>query len=332
MAVSEMVSSNTALRSSRKTLRRLDHRGERGPVSVQIVGADPAQMADAARHSQDRGADIIDINMGCPAKKVCRVAAGSALLRDEHLVAQILRAVVSAVTIPVTLKIRTGWDPASRNGVRIAAIAEDAGVQALAVHGRTRSCGYSGQAEYATIQQIKRTVSIPIIANGDIDTPEKAKQVLDYTAADAVMIGRAARGRPWIFREMEHYLRTGQRQPPPPAVWVRNTVLDHVHEIYGFYGQSHGIRIARKHIAWYTRHYRGAVAFRESVNAAETAQEQINQIRDFFGRSTTKGKLPHEDADNGGENNKFPGQPDSHSTETHRAPARLREGRAEKLL
>ena len=282
LAVSEMVSSNSLLWGSRKTQRRANHEGEVEPRTVQIAGADPGMMAEAARHNVDRGAQIIDINMGCPAKKVCNVMAGSALLRDEALVGRILEAVVAAVEVPVTLKIRTGWDRASRNGVRVARIAEQAGVQALAVHGRTRACGYKGEAEYDTIRAIKQAVSIPVIANGDIRDPEKARFVLEYTGADAVMIGRAAQGRPWIFREIAHFLETGRHLPEPGVSEIRDIMIGHLHNLYEFYGEFTGVRIARKHISWYSKGQRGGAAFRDRVNRVETADEQLAMTEAFF--------------------------------------------------
>ena len=282
LAISEMVAADTALWGSRKTRSRLDHSGEPGPISVQIVGSDPVAMAEAARINRDLGADLIDINMGCPAKKVCRVAAGSALLRDEALVARILAAVVAAVDVPVTLKIRTGWAPGERNAVRIARIARECGIAALAVHGRTRACGFAGQAEYDTMRAIKAEVPIPLIANGDIDSPEKASAVLDYTGADAIMVGRAAQGRPWIFRELGHYLATGARLPDPPADWIRETLLGHLEGLYGLYGVSAGVRIARKHVAWYCGGYAEGGLLRESINKAETVQQQRALIRAWF--------------------------------------------------
>jgi len=282
MAVSEMVSSNSLLWGSKKTLRRADHGGEDAPRSVQLVGADPDMMAQAARYNVDQGAQILDINMGCPAKKICKVAAGSALLKDEPLVRQILESVVTAVDIPVTLKIRTGWDTENRNGPAIARIAEDIGIQALAVHGRTRACAYRGEAEYDTIAAIKDAVSIPVIANGDITTPEKAKEVLDYTGADGVMIGRAAQGRPWIFREIQHFLETGQHLAEPSLVEIRATLLDHVNNLYAFYGEYTGVRVARKHISWYSKGCRGGAEFRNTVNRVDTAEQQYAMVREFF--------------------------------------------------
>ncbi len=282
LTVSEMVSANCVLHATGKTLRRLDHVGEETPISVQIVGSDPGVMAEGARANVDRGAQIIDINMGCPAKKVCRVAAGSALLQQPQRVAEILRAVATAVSVPVTLKIRTGWDPEHRNGVEIARIAEDAGIQALAVHGRTRACRFAGQAEYDTIRRIKRAVSIPVIANGDITGPEQARRVLDETGADALMIGRAAQGRPWIFREIEHYLRHGERLPEPPIDWVRDTLLGHLEALYAFYGEYLGVRIARKHLAWYSKSQPGGAEFRRQINQTESVAVQRQMIRRLF--------------------------------------------------
>jgi tRNA-dihydrouridine synthase B len=282
LAVSEMVSADASLRGTRKTVRRLDHRGEAGPVAVQIVGTDPAAMAEAAKVNVDHGAQIIDINMGCPAKKVCKVAAGSALLRDEALVGRILERVVAGIEVPVTLKIRTGWDPSHRNGVAVARIAEAAGVQSLAVHGRTRACGYRGEAEYETIRAIKQAVNIPVIANGDIDSPQKARRVLEATRADGLMIGRAAQGRPWIFREVRHFLATGRELPPPDPQWVCALLLEHLEALYAFYGTGHGVKVARKHIGWYSRSQPGSAAFRAAVFAAETPAEQRRQIIAFF--------------------------------------------------
>ena len=284
MAVSEMVSSNSLLWGSAKTRRRADHRGDAAPKSVQIAGADPAMMAEAARHNAGQGAQIIDINMGCPAKKVCNVMAGSALLRDEALVGRILEAVVAAVEVPVTLKIRTGWDRDHRNAVTIARIAEDCGIQALAIHGRTRADGYRGEAEYDTIAEVKAAVAIPVIANGDITTPEKARFVLDYTGADAVMIGRAAQGRPWIFREIAHYLATGEHLPPPGPDEVRRILLGHLHNLYEFYGAHTGVRVARKHISWYSKGHPHGAAFRQAVNRVETTEEQLAMVNEFFDR------------------------------------------------
>jgi len=282
LAVSEMVSSDASLWGTKKSLRRLDFAGEPGPISVQILGADPEAMAEAAKVNVGLGAQIIDINMGCPAKKVCKVAAGSALLQDEPLVAKILDAVVKAVEVPVTLKIRTGWDREHRNGERIARIAQECGIQALTVHGRTRADGFSGEAEYETITRIKQRIRIPVIANGDITTPQKAKQVLERTGADGIMIGRAAQGRPWIFREIAHYLASGEERPAPSLDWVRNILLEHLHNLYAFYGEDHGVRIARKHIAWYSKTQPGGAQFRQEINKADSAERQLALIEAFF--------------------------------------------------
>ncbi len=283
LAVSEMVTSNSLLYGSAKTLRRANHEGEVDPISVQIAGADPKMMAEAAKHNVDNGAQIIDINMGCPAKKICNVMAGSALLKDEPLVAQILKAVVAAVDVPVTLKIRTGWDKNNRNAIAVAKMAEDIGVQALAMHGRTRACLYMGDAEYDTIAAVKQAIKIPLIANGDITTPEKAKFVLDYTKADAVMIGRAAQGRPWIFRETEHFLATGEHLPAPEVDEIHQVMLEHIHDLYDFYGELTGMRVARKHISWYTKGLVGSANFRHHMNQLQTVEEQLQSINDFFG-------------------------------------------------
>ena len=290
MAVSEMVSSNSLLYGSEKTRRRACHDGEVKPVSVQIAGADPAMMARAARHNADQGAEIIDINMGCPAKKICNVMAGSALLKDESLVSRILDAVVQAVDIPVTLKIRTGWDTQHKNAITVARIAESAGIQALAIHGRTRACAYRGQAEYDTIAAVKTSIRIPIIANGDITTPEKAREVLEYTGADAVMIGRAAQGRPWIFRETDHYLTTGSFLPPPEVAEIQRVLIDHLYELYHFYGEYSGVRIARKHISWYTRGLAGSAAFRHAMNRLATVEEQLAATQQFFAELADQGR------------------------------------------
>jgi len=284
MAVSEMVSSNSLLWGSEKTKRRANHDGEVEPRNVQIAGADPQMMADAARFNVDNGAQIIDINMGCPAKKICNVMAGSALLCDESLVGAILEAVVGAVDVPVSLKIRTGWDKEHRNAVTIARLAEQCGIQSLAVHGRTRACYYQGEAEYDTIRAVKQSVSIPIIANGDITSPEKARFVLDYTGADAVMIGRAAQGRPWIFREVEHYLATGEHLAEPSVEEIRDIMLGHLHNLYEFYGEHTGVRIARKHISWYSKGQRGGASFRHAVNRVETIEQQLAMTQEFFAR------------------------------------------------
>jgi tRNA-dihydrouridine synthase B len=239
-------------------------------------------LAAAARYNVAQGAQIIDINMGCPAKKVCNVMAGSALLKDEALVARILDRVVAAVDVPVTLKIRTGWDSANRNARAVARIAESAGVQALAIHGRTRACGFSGVAEYDTIAAVKSDVRIPVIANGDITTPERVKQVLEHTKADGVMIGRAAQGRPWMFAGIAHYLKTGQHLPPPEVSAIRRVLIAHLHELYGFYGEQTGVRVARKHISWYTKGLAGSAAFRHSMNRLETCAEQVEAVDAYF--------------------------------------------------
>jgi tRNA-dihydrouridine synthase B len=281
-AVSEMVTSNSLLYGSEKTLRRANHEGEVEPISVQIAGADPKMLAEAAKYNVDKGAQIIDINMGCPAKKICNVMAGSALLKDEPLVSQILKAVVGAVDVPVTLKIRTGWDKQNRNAIAVAKMAEDIGVQALAIHGRTRACAYMGDAEYDTIAEVKQAIKIPLIANGDITTPEKAKFVLDYTGADGVMIGRAAQGRPWIFREIEHYLATGKHMPAPEVEEIRSVMLEHLHDLYAFYGDLTGMRVARKHISWYTKGLKDSANFRHAMNQLQSIEEQLAAIHEFF--------------------------------------------------
>ena len=291
LVVSEMVSSNALLWGSEKTRRRIDHAGEGEPVSVQIAGAIPAQMADAARFNVDHGAQMIDINMGCPAKKVCNVMAGSALLQDETLVGQILDAVVTAVDVPVTLKIRTGWDPEHKNALAIARIAEQAGIQALAVHGRTRSCAYRGAAEHDTVRVIKSALSIPVIANGDINTPEKAVEVLQHTGADAIMIGRAAQGRPWIFREIAHYMVTGRQLPAPTPAEICTILTAHLSNLYAFYGEYTGVRIARKHIAWYSKGQRDGNPFRQHINQLESADTQLAYVRDYFNQLTEQKDL-----------------------------------------
>ncbi len=281
-AISEMVASNPKLWGTEKSLRRIDHRGEAAPIIVQIAGADPAMMAAAARYNVDRGAQIIDINMGCPAKKVCNVAAGSALLSNEPLVAAILEAVVGAVDVPVTLKIRTGANPGHRNALAIARIAEDAGIRALTVHGRTRACAYVGAVEYDTIRAVKAALSIPVVANGDIGSPAQARRVLDYTGADAIMIGRAAQGRPWIFREIRHYLDCGELLAPPTVEEARAAIVVHLADHYAFYGEATGARIARKHLGWYTQDLSGGDAFRREINATETTAAQISVVHRFF--------------------------------------------------
>ncbi|MET0027768.1 MAG: tRNA dihydrouridine synthase DusB [Candidatus Thiodiazotropha sp.] len=282
LATSEMISADASLWGTKKSVRRLDHDGEEGPVSVQILGSDPDMMARAARANVAMGAQIIDINMGCPAKKVCRRAAGSALMQDETLVKAILEATVDAVDVPVTLKIRTGSDPQHRNGVRIAQIAEAAGIQALTVHGRTRACKFAGQAEYETIRIIKQNIAIPVIANGDIDSPQKAAEVSSLTGADALMIGRAAQGRPWIFSEIHSYLSTGTLLPEPDLCQVEDMLIEHIRQLYDFYGEYLGIRIARKHIAWYSKGRPGGAAFRNRVNYSESPGEQLQAIHEYF--------------------------------------------------
>jgi len=282
MAISEMVTSNSLLYGSEKTLLRANHDGEVAPISVQIAGADPKMMAEAAQYNMDRGAQIIDINMGCPAKKICNVMAGSALLKEEKLVEKILKSVVKSFNIPVTLKIRTGWDRNNKNAVTIGKIAEDSGIQALSMHGRTRACLYKGDAEYDTIAKVKNNIKIPVIANGDITTPEKAKFVLDYTNADAVMIGRAAQGRPWIFREIEYFLENGYHLMRPTIDEIEKTTLEHVNDLYDFYGENKGLRISRKHISWYTKGFKNSAQFRFRMNQIENNSEQIDSINLFF--------------------------------------------------
>ena len=282
LAVSEMTASDPRLWQTRKSLRRMDHAGEPEPISVQIAGYDPVMLAEAARYNDDNGAQIVDINMGCPAKKVCNVWSGSALLQDEPLVARIVKAVVDAVDIPVTLKIRTGWDRQNKNALTIAKIAQDAGIAALALHGRTRADKYEGEAEYETIAAVKRAVSIPVLANGDVLTPQQAKHVLDVTGADAVMVGRGAQGRPWIFREIAHYLATGESLPEPTPHEVCAILTHHLEELYAFYGELQGVRIARKHLGWYAKDRAENAAFRHVVNRAESATEQLQLTCDYF--------------------------------------------------
>ncbi|MBK8744306.1 tRNA dihydrouridine synthase DusB [Propionivibrio sp.] len=283
LAVSEMVTSNSLLYGSAKTKRRANHDGEAEPISVQIAGAVPSMMADAARYNVDRGAQIIDINMGCPAKKICNVMAGSALLKDESLVGRILEAVVNAVPgTPVTLKIRTGWDQSSRNALSILKIAEHSGIRALALHGRTRACGYTGKAEYETIAMVKQVAAVPIIANGDINTPEMARHVLAVTGADALMIGRAAQGRPWLFREIEHFLKTGAHLLPPRVSEIHAILLAHLEDLYNFYGIETGVCVARKHISWYTRGLADSAAFRHKMNRLPDVIQQQQAVNDFF--------------------------------------------------
>jgi tRNA-dihydrouridine synthase B len=282
LAVSEMTTSDPSLWHTRKSRQRMDHRGEPEPISVQIAGTVPERMAEAARHNVALGADIIDINMGCPAKKVCKAWAGSALMRDEKLVAEILRAVVGAVDVPVTLKIRTGWDHDQRNAPVIARMAEDAGIAALAIHGRTRDQKYEGRAEYDTIARIKQMISIPVLANGDVDSPEKAAAVLAHTGADGLLIGRAAQGRPWIFREIAHFLATGERLAEPGLVEIRDILTQHLEALHNFYGEQAGVRIARKHLGWYAKDRPENAAFRAVVNQAESAAEQIELTQIYF--------------------------------------------------
>ena len=284
LAVSEMLSSRPELRESRKSRLRRDHAGEAGPISVQIAGADPAMLAEAARYNVDQGAQIVDINMGCPARKVCNVSAGSALLENEALVARILEAVTAAVDVPVTLKIRTGPAPERRNAVRIARIAESAGVQLLAIHGRTRACAFAGQAEYETIAEVKSRIRIPLVANGDIRTPEEAKRVLELTGADGIMIGRAAQGRPWLFREIAHYLASGERLSPPCAAEMGAVLAEQLAGLYDLYGAEHGARIARKHIGWTVHGLPGGEAFRSGANLIVDADAQLRAVREYFGR------------------------------------------------
>ena len=282
MAVSEMLLANPDVWDTQKTRMRMGHSAETGLRSVQIAGADPEMMAFAARYNVEQGAQIVDINMGCPAKKVNKKLAGSALLRQPDLVRSICQAVVNAVEVPVTLKIRTGWDPDNRNGEEIARIAEDCGIAALAVHGRTRSCLYKGEAEYDTIRAIKQAVSIPVVANGDIDSPEKARYVLDYTGVDAVMIGRAAQGRPWIFREIRHFLETGTKLPPPEREEVRTLMNEHVTNLHQFYGAYLGARIARKHVGWYLDEEETGREFRKHFNALDCADAQLEALEAYF--------------------------------------------------
>ena len=282
LAASEMTISDPRFWNTRKSIHRMDHAGEPAPISVQIAGTEPQQLAEAARYNVDNGAQIIDINMGCPAKKVCNAWAGSALMRDEALVARILEAVVAAVEVPVTLKIRTGWCAEVRNAPTIAHIAEQSGIAALAIHGRTRNQHYTGEAEYDTIAAIKAQLGIPVIANGDIDSPQKAAFVLKHTGADAVMVGRAAQGRPWIFREIAHYLATGEELPPPTLTEIRDILMGHLAHLHAFYGELQGVRIARKHLGWYAKDRPENAAFRAVVNRAETPEEQLRLTADYF--------------------------------------------------
>ena len=282
MAVSEMVASNSLLWGSEKTRRRANHEGEPDPISVQIAGADPKMMAEAASYNVGEGAQIIDINMGCPAKKICNVMAGSALLKDEPLVGRILESVVRAVDVPVTLKFRTGWDQHNKNALTVARIAEQSGIQLLSIHGRTRACGYTGHAEYDTIAAVKRATRLTVIANGDINSPQKAKYVLDYTGADGIMIGRAAQGRPWIFREIDHYLKTGVQLPPPLVTEIHQVLIAHLYDLYAFYGADTGVKIARKHISWYTKGLAGSASFRHAMNQLPSIEEQLAAVNRFF--------------------------------------------------
>jgi tRNA-dihydrouridine synthase B len=281
-AVSEMAASNPKLWATEKTMRRLNHDGETAPVAVQIAGSDPVMLAQAARFNVDKGAQIIDINMGCPAKKVCNVACGSALLRDEALVADILHSVVRAVDVPVTLKFRTGWDRQHKNALTIARIAQDAGIAMLTLHGRTRADLYTGQAEYDTIAAVKTAVRIPVVANGDIDSPHKAKHVLASTHADAVMIGRAGQGRPWLYGQVAHFLATGELLPDPKPSRIKPILLDHLQDHYAFYGEHVGVRTARKHILWYTQALAGGHAFVDAMNLLTDTKSQWQAVHDFF--------------------------------------------------
>ncbi|MCG3740865.1 tRNA dihydrouridine synthase DusB [Vibrio cincinnatiensis] len=282
MAVSEMMSSNPALWKTDKSKNRMVHEGESGIRSVQIAGSDPQLMAEAAQFSVENGAQIIDINMGCPAKKVNKKLAGSALLRYPDVIEDILKAVVNAVSVPVTLKTRTGWDTDHKNCVYIAKLAEDCGIQALALHGRTRTCMYKGEAEYDSIKAVKQAISIPVIANGDIDSPQKAKQVLEYTGADALMIGRPAQGRPWIFQEIQHYLESGTTMPELPITEVKDILLGHVDALHQFYGEYLGPRIVRKHVGWYLKEHEQASEFRRTFNAIEAAPLQLEALEGYF--------------------------------------------------
>ena len=286
-AVSEMIASNALLWNSEKTQRRANHVGEFKPIAVQIAGADPSMMAAAAKLNVDRGAQMIDINMGCPAKKVCNVAAGSALLKDQPLVQQIVESVVNAVgigpdAVPVTLKIRTGWDRENKNALTIAKIAEDAGISMLTIHGRTRADLYHGEAEYDTIRAVKEFIDIPVVANGDITSPEKAQWVLEYTGVDALMVGRAAQGRPWIFREINHFLRTGEKLPNPQIAEIQAIMNEHLEDHYSFYGEYTGLRTARKHIGWYCKGLRNSHAFRHLMNTADDCKAQLQMVNDYF--------------------------------------------------
>jgi len=325
LAVSEMVASNAQTWHTAKSQRRTDHRGEPGPISVQIAGADPEMMATAARHNVALGADIIDINMGCPVKKVCNTMAGSALLRDETLVARILEAVVGAVDVPVTLKYRTGWSLEHRNAVRIARIAEDAGIRLLAIHGRTRACGFTGHAEYDTIAEVKSRTRLPVIANGDITTVHEARAVLERTGCDGLMIGRGAFGRPWFFRELDHFLSTGTELPAPSMDEMMSVMVRHLSALHDFYGRETGVRIARKHIAWYTKNMkqlRGTEAFRERFNRLERCEEQHDAIARLWEAARMQAQVPdetdpHAGASGGPPRHGTAGDPTGSATRTH---------------
>jgi tRNA-dihydrouridine synthase B len=289
-AVSEMAASNPRLWATEKTTRRINHDGEMEPKAVQIAGSDPAMLAECAKFNVDRGAQIIDINMGCPAKKVCNAWCGSALLQDEALVGKILDAVVAAVDVPVTLKFRTGWDRNHKNALTIARMAQAAGIAMLTLHGRTRTDGYSGEAEYETIAAVKAAVDIPVVANGDITSPDKAKAVLKLTGANAVMIGRAAQGRPWIFREIDHFLRTGEYLPPPTVEEVKSLMDEHLRAHYAFYGDYLGVRTARKHIGWYMHDLRDGEAFRRRMNQLESCEAQLEAVQEFLDAQRARGE------------------------------------------
>ena len=290
LTTSEMVASAPQLRKTSKTQQRLVFADNELPRSVQIVGADALKLVDAAKFCVEQGAQIVDINMGCPAKKVCNVYAGSALLKDERLVAEILKSVVNSVDVPVTLKTRTGWDRKNKNIKSIAKIAEDSGIAALAIHGRTRECAYKGKAEYDSIAEVKSLIDIPLIVNGDIDSVSKAKEVLDYTKADAVMIGRAAQGNPWIFREINEYLVSGLKLPRPSLDERQKVLINHLQQLYAFYGERKGLRIARKHINWYCHEIKGFSCFRKTINQLESASEQLTQVNNYFCQSTNEGE------------------------------------------
>lgn len=281
-AVSEMTTSDPRMWKTKKSLWRMDHQGEPDPIGVQLAGADPNVLADAARYNVDHGAQIIDINFGCPAKKVCNAWCGSALLQDEPLVEKIISAVVAAVDVPVTVKIRTGWNASNRNAVRVAMIAEQSGAAMIAIHGRTRDMMYNGHAEYESIAEVKSRVRIPIVANGDIDSPEKALHVMQATGVDGIMIGRAAQGRPWIFREINHYFQTGALLPEPSPEEVGDILLTHLRRLYEFYGEDAGVRIARKHLGWYAKGRPENEPFRAVVNRAVTAADQLRLSEDYF--------------------------------------------------